>query len=257
LCVNDLCWQLPAGEAASSAADMGAELARTLGYVPLYLRYNTGLHIAENGRELALQLEQLLARWPQQVSELALIGYSMGGLVIRSACHVAETEGLAWRGRLRTLVCLASPHHGSPLERAGNLLDVLVGVSPYAAPFGQLFRLRSAGISDLRHGLAHPADIPTTDRFRRTPDRRTPLPLPADVRCYALAVTLAAQRSPLADRLTGDGLVPLRSALGQHEDPALCLRFGKANQAILHGINHMAVPRHQKVAALVLAWLAT
>ena len=35
-----------------------------LGYTPLYVRYNSGRHISENGRDLAEQLERLVAAWP-------------------------------------------------------------------------------------------------------------------------------------------------------------------------------------------------
>jgi pimeloyl-ACP methyl ester carboxylesterase len=213
------------------------------------------LHTSQNGRQLSDQLGNLLAHWPVPVEELTIIGYSMGGLITRSACHYAQAEAKKWLGKLKNIVFLASPHHGSPLERAGNLLDVLMGVTPYSAPYGKLFKLRSAGITDLRYGHVLDSDWEGHDRFRRKPDSRQHVPLPEGVRCFALAATLAAKRGTLADRLTGDGLVPLHSALGQHDDPTHTLKFDKKNQAIFHQMNHMEVPGRPEVRAQVLAWL--
>ena len=119
-----------------------AALARDLGFTPIYLRYNSGRHVSENGRDLAALLERLEAEWPAPIEELAIVGYSMGGLVARSACHAGEAASHGWRDRLRTLVCLGTPHHGSPLERWGNLVDRLLGVSRYSAPFARLGKIR-------------------------------------------------------------------------------------------------------------------
>lgn len=256
LCMNDLQWRVAQpGASEPEVVDIGEALAAAQGCTPLYLRYNTGLHISHNGRALSDRLEHLLAGWPVPVESLTLIGYSMGGLVARSACHHAQADGRQWRRALKHAVFLATPHHGSPLERVGNLLDVLLGVTPYSAPYGKLLRLRSAGITDLRYGQVLDDDAPGHDRFRRRPDNRHAVALPDGVRCYALAATLAAKRSPLSDRLTGDGLVPLHSALGHHAEPERALKFAKARQAILYRMNHMAVPGHPAVQAQVLAWL--
>lgn len=73
----------------------GERLAAELGLTPIYLRYNSGLHVSQNGRELALQLEQLLGHWPVPVEEVSVLAHSMGGLVMRSAAHYAQQDGLA------------------------------------------------------------------------------------------------------------------------------------------------------------------
>nr|MBP7521295.1 alpha/beta hydrolase [Leptothrix sp. (in: b-proteobacteria)] len=143
LCMNDLQWS-------RRGHDHGQMLAAELGATALYLHYNTGRHVSQNGRELAALLETLLARWPVPVQELTLIGHSMGGLVLRSACHIGATSSQAWLGPLRALVLLGTPHHGAPLERGGRLLDGALGLSPYVRPFARLGRSRSAGITDLR-----------------------------------------------------------------------------------------------------------
>ncbi|HET9694212.1 MAG TPA: hypothetical protein VFP48_07495, partial [Steroidobacteraceae bacterium] len=130
----------------------GTALAEELGYAALYLRYNSGRHVADNGRRLADVLETLIEHWPRPVAELAIVGHSMGGLVARSALHFAGSRGHAWPQRLRRLVFLGTPHHGSPLERGGHRLDYLLDLSPYSAPFTKFGRMRSAGIQALRHG---------------------------------------------------------------------------------------------------------
>ena len=80
---------------------------------------------------------------------------------------------MRWPARLDDLVFLGTPHHGAPLERAGNWVDLLLGATPYAAPFARLGKLRSAGITDLRHGNLLDEDWVGRDRFapRRSPPR--------------------------------------------------------------------------------------
>lgn len=247
LCMNDLQW-LRAGH------DHGAHLAQALGYTPVYVRYNTGLHTSINGGELAGRIEALLADWPVPVQELNVLVHSMGGLVVRSAVQQAVQGGLQWPGWLRKLVFLGTPHHGAPLERAGNWVDVILGSTPWSRPFARLGHLRSAGITDLRYGHVQEADWQGHDRFRKRPDARHHLPLLPGVACYTVAATLARQRSPLAERLVGDGLVPLRSALGQHEQAERTLEFPKSHQYVAYGLGHMALLEDAQVAQQLVRW---
>jgi len=255
LCMNDLQWRAQPREDGKPVSDHGAILAAERGYTPVYLRYNTGLHTSQNGQELALLLEQLLAHWPVPVQELTAVVHSMGGLVIRSAVHAAQRLNLHWPGQLKNIVFLGTPHHGAPLERAGNWVDVILGTTPFSKPFAKLGQLRSAGITDLRYGFVLDAHWQGHNRFTRKPDRREPLPLPAGVACYTVAATAAAQRSPLADRLIGDGLVPLASALGQHADPRHQLSFAKTAQAIVYRTHHMELLYSPAVTQQLLRWL--
>lgn len=158
--------------------------------------------------------------------------------------------------QLKHLVFLGTPHHGAPLERAGNWIDVLLGSTPYSRPFAKLGQLRSAGVTDLRYGHVLDADWQGHDRFRRQPDRRTPLPLPETVACFTVAATLAARRSAVADRLIGDGLVPLPSALGQHDDAQRQLHFAPSHQHIAHRTSHMQLLGSPQVTRQLLKWLA-
>jgi pimeloyl-ACP methyl ester carboxylesterase len=233
--------------------DHGAALARDLGYTPLYVHYNSGLHVSTNGRYLAALLEQLVAAWPVEPEELVLLGHSMGGLVARSAAHLGDTAGHRWRGHLRTSITLGTPHHGAPLERGGNWIDVLLGVSRYSAPFGRLGRIRSAGITDLRFGNVLDEHWQGRDRFELAADDRRPLPLPADVRCFAIAGTLSTETG---GRSSSDGLVPVASALGLHATTALTLAFPEAHRSIALGTGHIELLGAEAVYATIKSWLA-
>ena len=219
-----------------------AGVASASGHTVIHLRYNSGRSIDDNGRSLAESLETLLAHWPVPVTELAIVGHSMGGLVARSSIHHGTAAGHAWRGQLRKLFSLGTPHHGAPLERGGNLLDYVMGLSPYVAPFTSLGKARSAGITDLRYGSI-------------TGVEREFVPLPDDVECYALAATLGKRRGLLAERLVGDGLVPLDSALGRHTDRSRTLAVPKERQWVGYEMGHLELLGRPEVYSQLEKWL--
>lgn len=253
LCMNDLQWTAQHKGKPINHADA---ICAALGYTPLYVRYNSGLHVSDNGAELARRLEEVLGRWPVPVQALSVLAHSMGGLVIRSAFNSATQAGLQWPQQLKHIVFLGTPHHGAPLERAGSWIDVILGGTPYSRPFAKLGQLRSSGITDLRYGLVRDSDWQGHDRFQSKPDHRTPLPLPDGVNCFAVAATTAAKRSAVADRLVGDGLVPLHSALGQHIDARRCLNFPADHQHIAYRTGHLQLLNDPAIARQVLRWLA-
>ncbi len=238
LCMNDLQWM-------RDGHDHGAMLAEAHGYTPLYLHYNTGRSIAENGRYFAELLENLHAQWPMPVDDVTLIGHSMGGLLARSACHYAASSDHDWIASLRNLICMGSPHQGAPLERGGRWIDLMLSATPFAAPLARVGKLRSAGITDLRHG--HTLSM----RWRH----RT-VSLPEGVRCYAMAATTGQRRGDLKDRWIGDGLVPVSSALGHHADPDRVIGFAKSRQWIGYEMNHLDLLSHPDVAERLRRWLA-
>jgi pimeloyl-ACP methyl ester carboxylesterase len=252
LCTNDLQWH---AQRNGQVVDHGEALASALGYTPVYVRYNSGLHTSQSGREMSARLEQLVAHWPTPIEELTVVAHSMGGLLIRSAFHCAKQEALRWPGHLKNIVFLGTPHHGAPLERAGNWVDAILGSTPYTAPFAKLGQLRSAGITDLRYGNVLDEDWHGHDRFHRKPDSRRVVPLPEGVACYTVAATTAARRSALANRLIGDGLVPLHSALGQHDDAQRTLAFAKESQWIAYRMNHMELLSSPEVTQQMVQWL--
>lgn len=239
--MNDRQW-LRAGH------DHGASLARDRGYTPVYARYNSGLHISTNGRSLATLLEELVAAWPVPLREVTLLGHSMGGLVARSACHAGAEH--RWPALVRRLVTLGTPHHGAPLERGGNRIDVLLGVSRYSAPLTKLGMIRSAGVTDLRYGNVTDDDWQGQERFAGTGDLRRGLPLPTGVACFAIAGTLSKTMGP---KLRSDGLVPVDSALGRH--PRHALAFPDEHQWVALGVGHVDLLGDQDVYARLRSWL--
>ena len=230
-------------------------LASHLGYSPIYLRYNSGLHISLNGEAFSRQLERLVQSWPVPIDELTVVAHSMGGLVARSAIHQAQQAGLDWPKRLSKVVFLGTPHHGAPLERVGNWVDVILGSTLYTAPFARLGQLRSAGITDLRYGDLTEADWHGHERFQGRPDHRVPVPLPDGVDCYAVAATTSSRPGALASRLLGDGLVPVDSALGRHRDPRHALAFADAAQWVAYRTSHLALLTSPEVSEQMLRWL--
>ena len=249
LCMNDLQWR-------RNGHDHGARLAEELALTPVYLRYNSGLPIAVNGQELAARLERLIDDWPEPVTEIVALAHSMGGLVMRSACHAAESAGFGWRERLRRIVFLGTPHHGAPLERGGNWLNLALDATSYTAAFARLARIRSAGITDLRHGRLVPDETGTGNRFARDGARGTPLPLPHGVVCYAAAATLAKRRGRSVRAIAGDGLVPLASALGDHADPARTLAIPPSRRFVGYAMNHLDLLDRREVYEQIRSWIA-
>jgi len=246
-CMSDRQWRRRGHE-------HGAALARDLGYTPVWIHYNSGLHISTNGRALAALLEQLVAAWPGPIEGLTLLGHSMGGLVIRSACHVAEAEQLRWRAALTHFAGLGVPHHGAPLERAGSLLHATLGATRRSAPLTRLARIRSAGVTDLRHGYVLDEHWQGQDRFAVGTDPRQTLRLPEGVRCYAVAATLAKR---MKASLPGDGIVPVDSALGLHARPELQLPFPEGHRHVALGAGHLGLLDSPEVYGVLRDWLSS
>ena len=249
LCMSDLQWT-------RDGRNHGHMLERDLPVTSIFARYNTGLHISINGKTLATRLERLVEAWPLPVEQLALIGHSMGGLVARSAIHYAMHEGYSWPERLGPLICLGTPHHGAPLERGGGWIDALLERSPYSAPLARLGQIRSAGITDLRYGYLHDTDWQHPEANIVGVDTRQPMPLPNPETTYLVAVTQGARRGDLKDRMLGDGLVPLDSALGRHRNPAMALHVPPTNQYVMYNTHHFALLHHPEVYRQIHIWMA-
>lgn len=248
LCRDDRRWE-------RDGHDHGAELARDLSYTAAYLHYNTGLHISTNGRAFAQMLEALVAAWPVPLKEVSILTHSMGGLVARSAHHYALAAGHAWPRKLRKLVFLGTPHHGVPLERAGNRIDQFLEKNPYTAPLALLGKVRSAGITDLRHGYVLEEDWKGQDRFANRADSHRPLPLPKRVQCYTIAAAIGHAPKPRRDELIGDGLVPVASALGDHRDSQRRLTFPRSHCWTVRGTSHLGLLRSGQVYERIRGWL--
>ncbi|MBU1189742.1 MAG: GPI inositol-deacylase [Gammaproteobacteria bacterium] len=264
LCMHDLNWDATASTSTAIGTDTAqgdittrspAEaLAAKLGYTAVYLHYNSGRHISHNGRELAERLDTLLGNWPVPVTGLSMIGHSMGGLVARSACHYARLEQQDWLQHLQQLVFLGTPHHGAPLERIGHQLDRLLQSNRFSRPFARIGQARSAGITDLRHGNVVDEDWLPHHRFAEGRDTRQPVPLPAGVRCLAVAGSSSRHMATM-EKLSGDGLVPVASALGTHTNPALDLGLPAPQQHVVTACRHLQLLRHPTVWQHLQDWL--
>jgi pimeloyl-ACP methyl ester carboxylesterase len=252
LCMNDRQWR-------QGEHDHGEKLASELDAALVYLCYNSGQHISDNGEQFSQLLEALF----QQIQgidnnllvQLSIVAHSMGGLVSRSALAQGPALNHQWPQHCANLVFLGTPHHGAPLERAGNWVDLLLGFHPYSAPLRRLTQIRSAGITDLRHGNVLASDWQERNRFDFSRDKRSPLPLPSHVHCYTVATTISETASTLSDQVLGDGLVPLDSALGKHEDSRFTLHFAPQNQWQGRGINHMQLLSDPLVYHQLQQWL--
>lgn len=232
LCMNDRQWT-------RKGHDHGAALQSALGLVPLYLRYNSGLSIQDNGRRLAQLLEHHVVRANGSVESVDLLGYSLGGLLFRSAFASAIEQDHTWPSLLRKIIFLGTPHDGAPLERGGNVLDKVLLRSPYLAPFSIPGRARSLGVQNLRHGVS-PESIP----------------LPDAVECFAVAGTLAKDPSRTGAAWIGDGLVPVASALGHGRAGSPGLGIPEQHQWIAPGLGHLDLLSDVAVSRQMEQWLA-
>ncbi len=212
-------------------SDYGSLLARDLGYVPLYVRYNTGRSIAENGEDLARLLDELADRAGEGIEEIVLLGFSMGGLVIRSACHAASAGAMRWLALVRRAFDVGTPHLGSPWERAGRTLTRLLRVvpDPYVRLAAELGDLRSRGIKDLG-------------------DPCHPFPLLPSIEHHLVAGFIDERIAALF----GDALVPLASGTdGTCADPSV---LPPDHVKVLPNVAHMALAHHPGVYAHIRAW---
>jgi pimeloyl-ACP methyl ester carboxylesterase len=205
-------WRLY-GEA-SAGEGYAERVASATGATPLLLRYNSGMRIADNGTALSLLLTDLWNRWPEPVRRLDLVGHSMGGLMLRHACHHAVQTGQPWVGAVRRMIYLGSPHRGAPLAHRVDQLATQLSrwsrslatrsgaeLAPGMRSWGEFLDRRSAGIRDLVAGVS---------------DTEVPLLAHASHHAVAACVT-SSEHHPLANAL-GDLLVPVDSARGALTD---------------------------------------
>jgi pimeloyl-ACP methyl ester carboxylesterase len=239
LCETDEAWRL------FSRRPYGSRLYEELGYTPLYLRYNSGLRISDNGRRLAELLELEVTEWPVPVEEIALVGHSMGGLVARSACHY----GGDWTRSVRHVFCLGSPHLGAPLEKGANALGYALARLPETRPLAKVVNGRSVGIKDLRFGSCAEEDWCDCDPDEFLRDRCTEVPFLECATYYFVGATLS-QRS---NSLVGDLLVRYPSASGSGRRRRL--PFEVDHGMHLGGANHFQLLNHPAVYDQLVKWL--
>jgi pimeloyl-ACP methyl ester carboxylesterase len=250
---DELIWQTGFQDAPGSRR-YGPRLAEELRLRTLYVRFNSGLHLSENGRELNRLLTELIETYPNAIGELVLVGHSMGGLIVRSAGHYAtvneqltmSNEQLAgdkkaakkqgdtsaaepklpiahrslliddWLAHLRSVFLLGTPNDGSWLEQNSHFTArLLERINLFPTRFlSKALNKRSNGIKDLRHSIL--VDEDWQDAHANDPDPpRTQVPPLPGVRYHILMGAWLRPSRPTALReYFGDGLVGQRSAQG-------------------------------------------
>jgi pimeloyl-ACP methyl ester carboxylesterase len=218
--------------------DYGALLAQCEGFSPLYVHYNTGLGLKENGERLAENLERLVDEWPVPIEQLVLIGHSMGGLIIRSACELghADNAPCPWLQSITDCIYLGTPHLGAPLARLaqhGALWLRQQELVPLQI-VGEALDVRSNGICNLTMGAWDPLAPPS---------------LVPGIRHFAVSGSLHRRSSARTDEILGDALVPRSSARGP-QTPA----WGLVGQAHFPGVGHLRLAHHSDVYLQIARW---
>jgi pimeloyl-ACP methyl ester carboxylesterase len=215
-----------------AAGSYGDRLAAERRVSPLYVRYNTGLPVAENAGLLVQRIESLLAAAPH-IRQVALVGHSMGGLVARAACDLGRKADAAWLRRVSLLACLGTPHQGAPLERLGHLASLALQISSVTRPLADLANARSRGIKDLRYGAGMQGGQPWV--------------VPVRLLAASLAPDDAGLASSMMSALLGDGLVMPSSAVDKGHP-------GDVQRESLKGIGHMGLLNDPRVYDILRRW---
>lgn len=237
------------------SASYGALLQHDLGLTPVTLRYNSGRHISENSEELATLLGDLVAGWPVAVASLALVGHSMGGMVIRAALHHGALGEADWLSRVAHVVNLGAPFLGAPLERATNRATWALAKLPETAPFATLLNLRAVGVKDLRYGALLREDWEGSDPDALGRDTARDVCHLASAQHFCVSSSLGATQDHLLGKVLGDVLVMPASANGSGRSAhRSSLAFDGA--AHFPGLNHFDLTNHPAVYARLRAWLA-
>lgn len=205
------------------------------GWTPVFLRANTGLGLRPNGVSLSALMERLVEQWPVEVTRIALVGHSMGGLVMRAAGAVATQAERPWTGLVSDVVTLGCPHLGAPMARGVGHGSRGLGRLPETAAFGRILDWRSVGVHDLVVGLAE--DVPALPHAR-----------------YRLvsATLTSSPRHPVG-HVVGDLLVRVPSAYGRDRYGAEL--FPGAEVLHVGRADHFDLLNHPRVEQALRDWL--
>ncbi len=215
---------------------------------PVSIRYNSGLRVSENGMRLAMLLEEVHAEWPVPMQSIALVGHSMGGLVIRSACEIACTIGHRWIEDVGDVVTVGAPHHGSPFEKLANVAAWGLGVAPETRPLAEFVNGRSVGIKDLRFGAIVEDDWSGVDPdalLRNTVGSRH---LPSGIDHHFVTGVVTSDPTHPVGVAVGDLVVRAGSGTGEqlHEP---------RSTVVIGGKNHFELLQTPAVISRVMGWL--
>jgi pimeloyl-ACP methyl ester carboxylesterase len=225
LCEDDEAWSRQRETTGPSYLEILAAGGR---WTPVALRFNSGRPIRDTATEVAQLVDRLVDAWPVRVEEIALVGHSMGGLVLRAAA--AEAHPTWWSDLVSHIVLLGSPHAGAPLERLVNRSVPLLERLPEVAPFTRILDERSVGIRNLHDGIG--ADNVVWPRAAY----------------HCVGATLGTSEKAWAGRIFGDLLVHLDSARGAGAEVDADFRQ-------VTGAHHFDLLNHPENAADLLRWL--
>ena len=127
----------------------GERLRSDLGYTPLYLRYNTGLPVAENGRRLSALLQESVGRLARRGAGNRPRRPLDGRPGARHASRAAAEAGTHWVTAVSHVVNLGAPVGGAPLAKAVRRASAALAMVAETEPFARFLDLRSEGIRDL------------------------------------------------------------------------------------------------------------
>jgi len=225
LCMNDQMWL-------RNGHDHGMALEKNQSMIPIYIRYNSGLAVYQNGLTLERMLSVFFNTFHSKKS-CDVLCHSMGGLVFRSALHIANESNQTWLKHINKVVFLGTPHQGAVLEKTGNFIDYLFSINPYFVPFSKIIKLRSHGIKNLRHGTV-------------TQDHQT-IQLPDCIDAHAIAGSTHCDGHAMHHKWIGDGLVSVDSALGGHKHPEREVVFNDKNKHTFKKVSHMGLLSSKRV----------
>lgn len=238
--------------------DYGSFLSKDFGYSPLYLRYNSGRHISENGKDLASILDQLLKNSPTKIQEIIFVSHSMGGLVTRSACYYGEKSKAKWIPLVKKIFFIGSPHHGAPLEKFGNVVTTVLDKIPN--PFTYLTKkainLRSDGIKDLRYGFLVEEDWKGKDLDAFHLHEKTIVPLLPKTDYYVITGTISEDPNSYWTQFFGDAMVRKWSSEGKSGNEKHNLPFLETNKKEIRGVSHIDLMHNKQVYAAIQDWLS-
>ncbi len=256
LCETEDAWRLAARAARSvdpRPPTYGERLRTEYGYTPVYIRYNSGLHISENGRRLSALLDALVTAWPVDVAGIALVGHSMGGLVGRSACHYGCDTG--WCEKVTDVFTLGTPHLGAPMEQAAHAAACALSRLPETRPVARAINARSVGIKDLGRGYLTDECWGSQDPDAYFRHAARDIPFLPHANHYFVSASLTKDHDHRFGRHIGDLLVLHASAWGM---PARgeSLRFPVDHYRHYGGATHMDLLGHPAIADQLVRWLA-
>jgi pimeloyl-ACP methyl ester carboxylesterase len=232
LCENESYWNRGRDRVGTTYAEMLA----AEGWTPVFLRANTGLGLRENGVALTSLLQEVVEAWPVEIRRIALVGHSMGGLIMRAAGAVATEVKRPWTELVSDVVTLGCPHLGAPIARHVGEGSRGLGRLPETAAFGRILDWRSIGVHDLVAGLAE--DVP---------------PLP-HARYRLVAATLTTSPKHPVGQVVGDLLVRVESARGRDRRGADL--FPDADFLHVGRTDHFGLLNHPEVHSALRRWLA-